>query len=150
MSESTQTSRADLCDVKRCSCVVFPWKQEEKTWQTGLKFSLPTPPPNCSFSSWKMLYLDTRDMRNPVLHGKKQWGGGGGVGVGRENFSPVCQVFSSCFASSCHLLTLGLTEKVASSKWSLRSNPPCPFTTYNTDSHELVNEVRYIFIWITV
>ena len=29
-------------------------------------------------SSWKMLNLDTRDMRNPVLHGKKTVGWGGG------------------------------------------------------------------------
>ena len=46
-------------------------------------------------------------MRNPVLHGKKQWGGGGG-GVVRENFRPVFQVFSSCFEGKTtqeHLFT---------------------------------------------
>ena len=31
--------------------------------------------PQLLLSSWKMLNLDTRDMRNPMLHGKKQWGG---------------------------------------------------------------------------
>ena len=74
----------------------------------------PPPPPQLLLSCWKMLNVDTRDMRNPVLkmlnvdtrdmrnpvlHGKKQWwgGGGGGRGVTRENFRPVCQVFSSRF-----------------------------------------------------
>ena len=45
----TYLLRADLCDLKRCFCVVFPQKQEEKTWQTGLKFSPPPPPQICSF-----------------------------------------------------------------------------------------------------
>ena len=30
MPESAQTSQADLCDVKRCSCVVFSLKAERK------------------------------------------------------------------------------------------------------------------------
>ena len=75
MSESTQTSWAHLCDLKRCSCVVFFLKQEEKTWQTGLKFSLPTPPPPPPHTHTHphrlLLSTYTRDMRNPVLHGKK-------------------------------------------------------------------------------
>ena len=43
MSESTQTLQADLCYVKRCSCVVFSIKQEEgfrHTWKFNTKSHL--------------------------------------------------------------------------------------------------------------
>ena len=41
----------------------------------NLAFHTP-PPPQLLLSSWKM--LDTRDRRNPMQHGKKQWSWGGG------------------------------------------------------------------------
>ena len=48
MSESTQTSQADLCDVKRCSCVVFSLKAGRKDLTNRHK-SLPHPPlPLCA------------------------------------------------------------------------------------------------------
>ena len=52
----------------------------------------PPPPPQFLLSSWKMLNLDTRDMRNPVLHGKKQSGGGWGertLGLFVKSFLPA-------------------------------------------------------------
>ena len=45
MSESTQTSQADLWDVKRCSCVVFSKKQEEKLDKQAWSSLHPPPPP---------------------------------------------------------------------------------------------------------
>ena len=58
LSESTQISRADLCDLKRCSCVVFFLKAGRKdlTNRPEVLFQPPpppppttAPPPNCSF-----------------------------------------------------------------------------------------------------
>ena len=45
MSESIQTSQADLCDVKRCSCVVFFPKSTEKRLDKQARKSSPIPPP---------------------------------------------------------------------------------------------------------
>ena len=47
MSESTQTSQAALCDVRRCSCVVFPLKPLRKDLKKRHK-SPPPPPPHCA------------------------------------------------------------------------------------------------------
>ena len=44
MSESTQTSQAALCDVRRCSCVVFPLKPLRKDLKKGIKVHPPPPP----------------------------------------------------------------------------------------------------------
>ena len=44
MPESTQTLQADLCYVKRCSCVVFFLKPQRKDL-TNRHESLPPPPP---------------------------------------------------------------------------------------------------------
>ena len=44
MSESTQTSQADLCYTKRCSCVVFFPKSREKRLDQQARKSTPNPP----------------------------------------------------------------------------------------------------------
>ena len=63
------------------SCVVFSQKQEErldKQVRSSLSTTTPPPPPpQLLLSSWKMLNLNTWDMRKPMLQGKRQWGGVG-------------------------------------------------------------------------
>ena len=46
MSESTQTSQADLCDVKRCSCVFFSVKAGRKDLTNRHKSQPPPPSPS--------------------------------------------------------------------------------------------------------
>ena len=71
-------------------CCFFPKSRKKRLDKQAWSSLTPPPPPQLLLSSWKMLNLDTRDMINPVLHGKKQWGvcvcvcGGGGGGVERE------------------------------------------------------------------
>ena len=45
MSESTQTSRAELCDLKRCSCVVFYLKAGRKDLTNRPEVLSPPPTP---------------------------------------------------------------------------------------------------------
>ena len=45
MSESTQTLQADLCYMKRCSCVVFSLQAGRKDLTHRPKVLLPSPPP---------------------------------------------------------------------------------------------------------
>ena len=61
-------------------CFFLKAGRKDLTNRPEVLFQPPTP--QLLLSSWKMLNLDTRDMRNPVLHGKKQWGWGGGGGKG--------------------------------------------------------------------
>ena len=69
MSESSQTSPVDLCYEKRCSCLVFPYKQGEKTWHTDPKFS-PPPPPLIAPPTWN-IWIWVHDIwTHPLLDGK--------------------------------------------------------------------------------
>ena len=88
MSESTQTSQADLCHVKRCSCVVFSLKD-----LTNRHESLPPPPPPphppsvmlCSTGCPYLVYPNSAFFQEG---GAMRWG---------ENCRPLCEVSSSCF-----------------------------------------------------
>ena len=112
ISESTQTSQADLWYVKRCSCVVFSLKAQRK--------SSPHPiPPSLHISFIQIQHFFSRE---------EQWGGGGGCGgvgggvggegvVGTKNFRPVCQVFSPCFYGKTTQEHLFTSHKSACKVW---------------------------------
>ena len=89
MSESTQTSQADLCDVKRCSLKpFFPKTTEKRLDKQAQKFTpLPPAPQNdvkrflavfCRVS-WDFAYLVYPN--SAFFRGNgANWGGGGGGG----------------------------------------------------------------------
>ena len=95
MSESTQTLQADPSYVKRRSCVVFPYKPLEKTWQGGMKVHPPTPPlflslcPRMTLKELSIFWPFSTGCSyvahpNPTLFQEGGPGGGGcGVGGGR-------------------------------------------------------------------
>ena len=69
ISESTQTSQADLRHVKRFSCVVFSCKAGRKDLTNRPKVLSPHPP--LLLPPEKMLNLDTRDMDTLCYTAKK-------------------------------------------------------------------------------
>ena len=102
MSESSQTSQADLCYVKRCSCVVFPWKHREKTWQTGTKVNPHPPPPSVPPNDVKRVLAVFCHLAQSVhisciqiqhfVRREEQWGGRGGgrtLGLFVKSFLPA-------------------------------------------------------------
>ena len=78
MSESTRTSQADLCYVKRCSCVVFSLQADRKTsgetrlqthpWKPLAPHTHTHPPPD-------MHSVSVLEDGNPTLFGDRQGGG---------------------------------------------------------------------------
>ena len=72
MSESTQTSQDDLCDAKRCSCVVFSLKAGRKDLTNRPKVlspHSPPPPPPIPIAppSWKNAEFGYTRYGHPVL-----------------------------------------------------------------------------------
>ena len=66
---STQTSQANLCHVKRCSCVIFFPQSREKRLPPPPP--PPPPPPRIAPPSWKNAEFGYTRYGHPVLHSKK-------------------------------------------------------------------------------
>ena len=99
--------------------------------------SPPHPTPPVAPFLLKMLNLDTRDMRNPVLHGKKQWGGERELWACLSSLSFLLSGKNNT-GTSFHITQVGLwslgglwhTWKFQS-KWRLCDSCPEPFN-YST------------------
>ena len=149
MSESTQTSQADLCYVKRCSCVFFFLKARRKDLTYRHESLLPPPLPLCPWMMLKNLssFLACRTgcplsrlSKFSNFSGGRSNGGGGGGGGGGRGKTLVCRVFSPCFlgknntGTSFHITRVSLQSLggfwhtwTFQLKWRLRDCCPEPF-----------------------
>ena len=121
MSESTQTSEADLCDVKRCSCVVFALKPQRKDLTNRHK-SLPHPSPlsPCAPVFCRVargFHISCMQIQH-FSGWKEQLGVGGGGGGGRELQACLSSLYSVAFTSWPN-------------KWDQRSIINCQWTQYS-------------------
>ena len=99
MSESTQTSRADLCDLKRYTCVVFPKSRKKRLDKHAWSSLFPTPPPpplNCSFPPEKCWIFGYRRCAKPRASRQKT------VGWGERTLGLFVKSFLPAFREKQH------------------------------------------------
>ena len=106
MSESTQTSRAYLCDLKRIVPVLFFAKSrkerlDKQAWGS-LTPSHPTPPPNCSFPPEKCCIWIHEIRETPCYTAKNSGVGWGGGEWGERTLGLFVKSFLPAFREKQH------------------------------------------------